>query len=83
MKKLIVLIAVFLAFKYVGYTQADKALAEKILNDTKLDTVLSKAKTLLSKGFNAGDGYPQVWIRDLNTFIETSCQVYNIMCQHF
>ena len=37
-----------------------------------------KAKALLSKGFNAGDGYPQVWIRDLNTFIETSLKVYNV-----
>src|SRR5580765_5959913 len=78
MKNLIILVAGFLAFTYVGYAQADKALAEKILNDPKLDTVLSKAKAVLSKGFNAGDGYPQVWIRDLNTFIETSCQVYSI-----
>lgn len=60
-----------------GNAQNDKALAEKILNDHKLDTVSAKAKALLSKGFNAGDGYPQVWIRDMNTFIETSCKVYN------
>lgn len=57
--------------------QTSEKLAEKILNDHKLDTVLEKAKALLSKGFNAGDGYPQVWIRDLNTFIEISCQVYD------
>lgn len=57
--------------------QTSEKLAEKILNDHKLDTVLAKAKALLSKGFNAGDGYPQVWIRDLNTFIEISCQVYD------
>jgi adenine specific DNA methylase Mod len=57
--------------------QTSKKLAEKILKDHKLDTVLDKAKALLSKGFNAGDGYPQVWIRDLNTFIEISCQVYD------
>ena len=40
--------------------QTSEKLAEKILNDHKLDTVLEKAKALLSKGFNAGDGYPQV-----------------------
>src|SRR5665213_2309310 len=57
--------------------QSSKKLAEKILNEHKLDTVLEKAKKLLSKGFNAGDGYPQVWIRDLNTFMEISCQVYD------
>jgi|SRR6185437_4890920 len=60
-----------------GRAQSAKKLAEKILNDHKLDTVLNKAKQLLSKGFNAGDGYPQVWIRDLNTFIEISSQVYD------
>ncbi len=57
--------------------QSSEKLAQEILNDPKLDTVLTKAKRLLSKGFNAGDGYPQVWIRDLNTFIEISSQVYD------
>lgn len=59
------------------HAQSDQELAKKILNDKRLDTVMAKAKTLLSKGFNAGDGYPQVWIRDFNTFIETSIEVYN------
>ena len=66
-----------LLFFLTASAQNEKTLAEKILNDHKLDTVSAKAKALLSKGFNAGDGYPQVWIRDLNTFIETSCKVYN------
>jgi len=56
---------------------AQDNLKEKILNDKKLDTVYARATQLLSKGFNAGDGYPQVWIRDFNTFIETSCKVYS------
>lgn len=76
MKNFTRLLPVLLIFFNAG-AQNNKALAEKILNDHKLDTVSAKAKALLSKGFNAGDGYPQVWIRDLNTFIETSCKVYN------
>ena len=28
--------------------------------------------SLLTRGYNAGDGYSEVWIRDFNTFIETS-----------
>lgn len=60
------------------HAQSNQNLAKTILNDARLDTVLAKAKDLLSKGFNAGDGYPQVWIRDFNTFIETSCEVYNL-----
>ena len=77
MKKL-VLIFYCVITQYPGYSQDDKALADKIINDHRLDTIMVKAKALLSKGFNAGDGYPQVWIRDLNTFIETSLKVYNV-----
>jgi hypothetical protein len=30
----------------------------------------------MKTGFNAGDGYREVWIRDYNTFIELAAQVY-------
>jgi hypothetical protein len=60
-----------------GRAQSTERLAQKILNDSKLDTVLDKSKQLLRKGFNAGDGYPQVWVRDFNTFIEISSEVYD------
>lgn len=53
----------------------DKQLAETIRNDKSLDEVVSLAKKLLSKGFNAGSGYSQVWCRDLNTFIDTALDV--------
>jgi hypothetical protein len=60
-----------------GVSHEDKELAAKIMADKTLDSVYQKAAALLSKGFTAGDGYPQVWIRDLNTFIETACDVYD------
>jgi GH15 family glucan-1,4-alpha-glucosidase len=60
-----------------GVRNENKELAKKILADKTLDTVYFKAASLLKKGFTAGDGYPQVWIRDLNTFIETACDVYD------
>jgi GH15 family glucan-1,4-alpha-glucosidase len=59
------------------FVLAQDPLSQKILHDKRLDTVYARATQLLSKGFNAGDGYPQVWIRDFNTFIETSCKVYS------
>ncbi|TFH23392.1 MAG: hypothetical protein E4H10_12225, partial [Bacteroidia bacterium] len=31
---------------------------------------------IVKSGFNAGDGYGEVWIRDYNTFIELSAEVY-------
>ncbi len=78
MKKTVALISCCLIIIYSGYSQSNKELANKIINDKRLDTIMLKAKALLSKGFNAGDGYPQVWARDLNTFIETSLKVYNV-----
>jgi len=70
----VLLIAVF---SCSGVRKENKELAERILSDKTLDTVYFKAASLLKKGFTAGDGYPQVWIRDLNTFIETACDVYD------
>ncbi|MGJ7029687.1 GH36-type glycosyl hydrolase domain-containing protein [Niabella hirudinis] len=68
------------AFLYTGVAGAQnkQLLAKKILADSRLDTVSAMAGSLLARGFAAGDGYPQVWIRDLNTFIETSCKVYPV-----
>lgn len=37
--------------------------------------VKTMAEELIKTGFTAGDGYGEVWIRDLNTFIELSCKV--------
>lgn len=35
-----------------------------------------KALEIMKTGFNAGDGYREVWIRDYNTFIELAAQVF-------
>ncbi|MBV8253151.1 MAG: hypothetical protein JO154_11140 [Chitinophaga sp.] len=37
--------------------------------------VKAKALEVMKTGFNAGDGYREVWIRDYNTFIELAAQV--------
>ncbi len=54
---------------------SDTELARAILADKTLDKVEKMGKELLSKGYNAGSGYSEVWIRDMNTFIETSLEV--------
>lgn len=54
---------------------ADAELADSILADTTMAHVDSMARELLKGSFNAGSGYSQVWARDLNTFIETACEV--------
>lgn len=45
-------------------------LASEILADGNLPVVLAKARALVQSGLNAGSGYDEIWIRDLNTFIE-------------
>ena len=54
---------------------SDKVLANSILNDTLMTRVKSMALRVVEGGFNAGDGYGEVWIRDYNTFIETAMEV--------
>ena len=51
------------------------ALAKKILGNNNFPKVLAKGEKIIKSGFDAGDGYGQVWIRDFNTFIELSCEV--------
>jgi hypothetical protein len=53
----------------------ERELARRILDDPELPAVIEKARALLRTGFTAGTGYGEVWIRDLNTFIEVSLEV--------
>jgi glycogen debranching enzyme len=41
------------------------------------DSVKTMAEELIKKGFNAGDGYGEVWIRDFNTFMDVACKVHD------
>jgi hypothetical protein len=59
----------------IGQTTIDKELAEKIRKDPYFPFVKTKALEVMKTGFNAGDGYREVWIRDYNTFIELAAQV--------
>jgi hypothetical protein len=54
----------------------DAELANKIRNDENFAFVKEKALEIVGTGFNAGDGYREVWIRDFNTFIELSARVF-------
>ena len=49
-------------------------LSQKIENEY-FPFVKTKALEVMKAGFNAGDGYREVWIRDYNTFIELAAQV--------
>ena len=53
----------------------NKELAQKILSNSNIKTIKAKGQELLKSGFNAGDGYAEVWIRDFNTFVNQSSKV--------
>lgn len=64
----------FISFSAVAQLQDQKALANTILADARLDTIQKRALKLLD-GFSAGSSYSEIWIRDFNTFIKGSLQV--------
>ena len=76
MKTSLFAIIVLCTLSCVG--KIDPALKKQIATDTRLQTVSQKAETLIQTGLNAGDGYAEVWIRDLNTFIEPACKVGDV-----
>ncbi len=75
-KRLILSVAAILASIVNLYAQANRAESHTKENIFPLaDTVKTMAETLIKKGFNAGDGYGEVWIRDFNTFMNVACAV--------
>lgn len=56
--------------------KADKLLAEQIRSNEYFSYTREKALEIMKTGFNAGDGYREVWIRDYNTFIELAAEVH-------
>lgn len=55
---------------------AVEELRNNIHSNEYFDFVKEKALEVVQTGFNAGDGYGEVWIRDYNTFIELSSEVF-------
>lgn len=53
----------------------DAGLKARIQSDVYFPFVKEKALEVMKTGFNAGDGYREVWIRDYNTFIELAAAV--------
>jgi glycogen debranching enzyme len=75
--KLFILMAfVFFACATPVSKKQNRELAEKINTNEYFAFVKNKALEVVQTGFNAGDSYGEVWIRDYNTFIELSAQVF-------
>ncbi|HPM03695.1 MAG TPA: amylo-alpha-1,6-glucosidase [Candidatus Cloacimonadota bacterium] len=54
----------------------NRMIADQIRNNEYFIFTRQKALEIMKSGFNAGDGYREVWIRDYNTFIELAAAVH-------
>ena len=73
---LIVILLSSQMFSCMNKQKENIELKEKIENNESFAFVKNKALEIVKTGFNAGDGYGEVWIRDYNTFIKLSAEVY-------
>ncbi len=77
MKKLMIaLAAVSLLVSCKPGSEKNEKLKKSVMENTDFKFVKQKALGVVKTGFNAGDGYGEVWIRDYATFIELSAEVY-------
>jgi glycogen debranching enzyme len=77
MKNLTIILIMIISLAGCKTKQSDKLeLHQQIRTNEYFEFVKEKALEVVETGFNAGDGYGEVWIRDYNTFIELSAEVY-------
>ncbi|WP_346862318.1 GH36-type glycosyl hydrolase domain-containing protein [uncultured Draconibacterium sp.] len=77
MNRIVILLLVVVLTSCHSQEKEKKELANKIHADETLQKVDGMARELMANGFYAGSGYQMVWARDLNTFIELSCEEYD------
>lgn len=73
---LILLMIVAIFYPTIVKNKQEGELADKIRKNEYFIFTKQKALDTIKNGFNAGDGYSEVWIRDYNTFIELAGKVY-------
>ena len=72
-KRICLILSLLLIYSLSGIKAQTSS--RQYISESSLKKVENMAYSVLSSGFNAGDGYNQVWARDLNTFIRFSCKV--------
>jgi hypothetical protein len=76
MKKLILIIITAGFWACTSQPSQNEELIKQVQTNEYFTFVKEKALEIVKTGFNAGDGYSEVWIRDYNTFIELSAEVF-------
>ncbi|PKQ63491.1 hypothetical protein BZG02_08945 [Labilibaculum filiforme] len=70
------LLGLFVLVSCGNNSKISQELKQSVVENKDFAFVKKKALEVVKTGFNAGDGYGEVWIRDYNTFIELSAEVY-------
>ena len=55
----------------------EQQLAREIAGDERMQQVKEMALEMIATGFDAGDAYAEVWIRDYTTFMELAMEVHD------
>ncbi len=76
MKKLFIIAMAAGMLACTSQSSQNENLAKETQSNEYFAFVNEKALEVVKTGFNAGDGYGEVWIRDYNTFIELSAEVF-------
>ena len=76
MKKLLLIIAAGF-FACTPQSSKNEDLIKQIQTNEYFEFVNNKSVEIVKTGFNAGDSYAEVWIRDYNTFIVLSAEVFS------
>lgn len=76
MNKLILIVIAACMLACTPQPSPHEILRKEIQANEYFAFVKEKALEVVKTGFNAGDGYGEVWIRDYNTFIELSAEVF-------
>lgn len=72
------ILPIFWGCKGLTVKDTNAELIHQIRQDERIFQVGNMAEGLLKSGLNAGDAYNEIWIRDLNTFIELACKAGDV-----
>lgn len=76
MRNTILFCALIIAFTTSCSENKHKNLAKEICTNADYVFLKNLSREVVKTGFNAGDGYGEVWIRDYNTFITLAAEVH-------
>ncbi len=76
MKKILYVFIILASAACTSRPAEQESMRDQLQSDSALVYTREKAMEIIRTGFNAGEGYEEVWIRDYNTFIELAVHAF-------